>query len=327
MGVSVREAGRRLVVALDIGGTKIAAAVVDAQGRLYARLRLPAEKHDHRQSVAQVVRAAREAVSACGADSGAIEAVGAAVPGIYFTSSGEVWAPNLPGWERVPLRRILEAELDLPAVVDSDRSACVLGEQWLGAARGFADVVFLTVGTGIGAGIITGGRLCRGAEGIAGAVGWLPLNPQECTLYRAVGCFEAEAAGPAVARRAQETAARTTSLMLPLAGGRTDRITAEIVAEAARQGDEPAQRVLAETGRWLGRGLAAIVSLLNPQLIVLGGGLMQAADLLLEEVRREMLLWTQPLAARSVRLELSRLGEDAALLGAARLALERDYVG
>jgi len=183
------------------------------------------------------------------------------------------------------------------------------------------------VGTGIGAGIITGGRLCRGAEGIAGAVGWLPLNPQECTLYRAVGCFEAEAAGPAVARRAEATAARTTSLMLPLAGGRTDRITAEIVAEAARQGDEPAQRVLAETGRWLGRGLAAIVSLLNPQLIVLGGGLMQAADLLLEEVRREMLLWTQPLAARSVRLELSRLGEDAALLGAARLALERDYVG
>ncbi len=327
MGASVREADKRLVVALDIGGTKIAGAVVDAQGRVYAKVRLPADRRDHRQSVAQVVRAARQAVSACGAQWSAIEAAGAAVPGIYFTSTGEVWAPNLPGWERVPLRRILEAELGLPAVVDSDRSACVLGEQWLGAARDLTDVVFLTVGTGIGAGILTGGRICRGAEGIAGAVGWLPLSPQPCELYRAVGCFEAEAAGPAVARRGQELAARTAGRLLDLAGGRADRITAEIVVEAARQGDEPARQVLAETGRWLGRGLAALVSLLNPQLIVLGGGLMQAADLLLEEARREMLAWAQPLAARSVRIELSHLGEDAALLGAARLALERNYVG
>lgn len=311
-------------IAVDVGGTKVAAAVVDSEGNLLCRMREATDRRGGEAAVAQVAEMARKALESAGLAWEDIVAVGVDVPGICFPKTGEVWAPNVPGWDRIPLRAMLRAALSRPVVVDSDRVACVLGEQWHGAARGLSDVVFLTVGTGIGAGIISGGRLCRGAEGIAGAVGWFALTPQTNELYRQVGCFEAEAAGPAVARRAAAVAAQRPTRMLELAGGCLELITAETVVEAARRGDEAAREVLAETARHLGRGLANLVSLLNPQMIVLGGGLMAGADWLLEPARREMMVWAQPVAAQTVRVVVSELGADAALLGAARLALEPD---
>ena len=286
------------VVAIDLGGTKLAAALVDWHGTIRNKLRLPVEKESPQKSIEQICEvAARTAVSW-----EHVRAIGVAVPGVYFAGTGHAWAPNLWGRDQIPLRDQLAARFPVPVVIDSDRAACVLGEQWLGAARGLTEVVFLAVGTGIGAGIITGGQLCRGAGGIAGAVGWFALDPHKKEIYKQVGCFEAEAAGPAVARRAGASAA-------------------EVVVEAARQNDAAARRVLEETAAWLAMGVANIVSILNPQMIVLGGGLMQAGDLLLEALRREVPEWAQPLAARQVRIELTQLGEDAGLLGAARLAL------
>ena len=286
------------VVAIDLGGTKLAAALVDGHGTIRNKLRLPVEKESPQKSIEQICEVvARTAVSW-----EHVRAIGVAVPGVYFADTGHAWAPNLWGRDQIPLRDQLAARFPVPVVIDSDRAACVLGEQWLGAARGLTEVVFLAVGTGIGAGIITGGQLCRGASGIAGAVGWFALDPRKREIYKQVGCFEAEAAGPAVARRAGASAA-------------------EVVVEAARQNDAAARRVLEETAAWLAMGVANIVSILNPQMIVLGGGLMQAGDLLLEALRREVPEWAQPLAARQVRIELTQLGEDAGLLGAARLAL------
>jgi glucokinase len=314
----------RHAIAVDVGGTKIAAAVVGADGNLCARIREATDRRGGEATAMQVVAVARQVLETSGLSWDAIAAVGVDVPGICFPGTAEVWAPNLPGWDRIPLRAILEAVLPRPVVIDSDRAACVLGEQWRGAARGLTDIVFLTIGTGIGAGIISGGRLCRGAQGIAGAAGWLALTPQSCELYRQVGCFEAEAAGPAVARRAAAIAAQRPTRMLELAGGCLELITPETVVEAARGGDPAAQDVLAETARYLGMGLANLVSLLNPQMIVLGGGLMAGAEWLLEPARREMMVWAQPVAAQTVRVVLSELGADAALLGAARLALEPD---
>jgi glucokinase len=239
-----------------------------------------------------------------------IAAAGACVPGIYYADRGEAWAPNLWGWDAVPLRNELSACIPAPVTIDSDRSAYVLGETWIGAARGLTDVVFLAVGTGIGAGILSGGRVIRGAQGIAGAVGWFALNPGRNDLYRRAGCFESEAAGPAVARRyAQRT-------------GSTQSLAAEAVCAAARSGDAAAIAVLEETAVWLGMGIANLISTLNPQMVVLGGGLMQAGDLMVDTIRRTVLDWAQPLAARDARIELSRLGEDAGLMGAARLALD-----
>jgi glucokinase len=290
----------RRVVAVDVGGTKIAAAVVDSEGKIHEKIKL---KVDRDRSVEQVAEAAAQAVAAADVGWESVDAVGVDVPGIYYPRTGLVWAPNLPGWGRIPLRSLLEARLPRQIVVDSDRSAYVLGEQWMGAARGFRDVVFVAVGTGIGAGIVMDGRLCRGAEGIAGAVGWFAVNPEKKEIYKQVGCWEAEAAGPAVARR----------------GGAE---SAERVVEAARRNDPEAKRVLGETVRWLAMGIANLISVLNPEIVVLGGGLMQAGDLLLEPLRREVPEWAQPLAAESVRIELTKLGEDAGLLGAARLALD-----
>jgi glucokinase len=229
-----------------------------------------------------------------------ISAVGIAVPGIYYAASGKVWAPNLPGWDHISLRDELAGKVPGRLVLDSDRAAYVSGEQWLGAARGLNDVIFLAIGTGIGAGIISGGRLIRGTGDIAGAVGWFALDPRKKETYKQVGCFEAECAGPAVGRRAG--------------------VATEAVIERARQGNAEALALVGDAIRYLAMGVANLVSVLNPQMIVLGGGLMQAGDLFLEPLRREMLEWAQPIAAKQVRIELSELGEDAGLLGAARLA-------
>ena len=276
--------------------------MVDSQGNARAKIRVATEPHHTARSITQIAELAHRATEESGISWSSISAVGVAVPGIYYAATGLVWAPNLPGWDHIPLRDELAGKLPVRIVLDSDRAAYVTGEQWLGVARGLTDVIFLAVGTGIGAGIISGGRLIRGAGDIAGAVGWFALDPRAQEIYKRVGCFEAEAAGPSLARRA--------------GGG----LTTETIIERARQGDAASRQIVDETVRYLAMGVANLVSTLNPQMIVMGGGLMQAGGLFLEPLRHEMLQWAQPIAAKQVRIELSALGEDAGLLGAARLA-------
>lgn len=291
------------VVAIDIGGTKLASAVVDSTGKLFHRMKT-SMRRDVRGGLEQIVEVARAAMVQARSSGKEIRGVGIIVPGIYFANSGNVWAPNLWGHQQVPFRSELIRELNLPLTIESDRSGYVLGEQWMGAAKGLSDVVFLSIGTGIGAGIIAGGQLLLGSGGIAGAVGWFALRPDLTEMDRKVGCWEAEAAGPALARRLQTA-------------------TAEDVIRAARASDAAAQNAIEETAKYLGMGLANIVSLLNPQMVVLGGGLMQSADLFLETAKPVMMERAQPLAAKQVQIAVTQLGEDAGLLGAARLALDR----
>jgi glucokinase len=296
---------RRVALAIDLGGTKASFAVVDPSGGVLARTKRSSHEGGTALAFDALAAAAGETVRAAGLGWGDVRAAGLVVPGIYDPTTGRAWAPNLWGRDEVPLRDVLGPHLPVPLIVDSDRSGYVLGEAWQGAARGCRDVVFLAVGTGIGAGILSDGRLVRGHGGIAGAVGWFALDPRWREDYARTGCFEAEAAGPAFARR-------------------LGAASAEEAADAARRGDPAARRAVDETVEWLGMGIANLVSALNPQVVVLGGGLMQAADLFLEPVRRAVLRWAQPLAAPQCRIELTQLGEDAALFGAARLALPRD---
>jgi glucokinase len=230
-----------------------------------------------------------------------IGGVGMIVPGIYDPGTGHSWSPNLWGDRQVPVREALAPLLPAPLSIDSDRSGYVLGESWLGAARGCTDAVFLAVGTGIGAGFLCDGRVVRGAAGIAGAVGWFATDAG-WTPQGTLGCWEAQAAGPALARRAGAP-------------------SAEAVADAARAGDAAALRAVAETAEALAMGIANLISALNPQVVVLGGGLMQAKDLFLDPIRRAVPRWAQPIAARQCRIEPSTLGADAGLFGAARLVL------
>jgi len=290
------------VVAVDLGGTKLSAALVDADGAVSCRTKVPVVCGDVRASVAQIAQVVSEVLNSSRMSRREIHAIGIIIPGIYSAATGEGWAPNLWGHANVPLRAELERLLELPIQIESDRAGYVTGERWRGAARGLNDVVFLAVGTGIGAGIIAGGNLVRGAHDISGAVGWFALNTEPRAIYRDFGCWEAEAAGPALARRMGAS-------------------SAEEVVALARKGDAAALRAVGESAVYLGMGIANIVSILNPEMIVLGGGLMRAADLFLDPIRRIMAQWAQPVAAKQVQVAVTQLGEDAGLLGAARLAL------
>jgi glucokinase len=329
---------------VDVGGTKIASALFTREGEISARDKISIDKSGGDAAAGQIIDKIEALAKTALATGGRLAAVGISVPGIAYSASGKVWAPNIPGWDQYPLLRKIQewghvpevhvldkkewghvpevhVPIHVPIVLESDRSAYVAGESWRGAAAGARDAVFLAVGTGIGAGIISGGRILHGHEDIAGAVGWFGLNPAFKPEYASMGSFEAEASGSSVGRIAREKLQRgRASSMIALAGGRVEAVTAEVVAEAARKKDPLALEIVAETVTYLAMGIANIVSILNPEVVVVGGGLFQAADVFLEPVRREFKRWAQPLAARTVRIELSGLGEDAGLYGCGKLA-------
>jgi glucokinase len=286
------------VLAVDFGGTKTAIALVDEAGHVAEKCKLPAAT-DFEGSIEQIAKWFTD-------ENARPTVAGIIVPGIYDPATGNAWAPNLWGPEFHPLRAALQERLKVPIAIGSDRTGSVLAEQWLGVARGLRYVLFVAVGTGIGVGIVADGRPLEGAHGIAGAAGWMVVGGPWKPEYTACGGWETEAAGPALARRAGME-------------------SAEAVAAAARKGNPRALEALRQTADYLAVGIAGLIALLDPEMVVLGGGLMQAGDLMLERIRRQALLWTQPVAARHVRIEKTALDEDAGLLGAARLGwlLER----
>jgi len=309
---------KRYAIGVDLGGTKLAVAVVDSEGEIQHQ-RKTAVLRDHLSATAdQIASLSSQALKATALTWSDVVAVGVCIPGIYFAGDETVWAPNVWGDQRVALGEALRQRINADIVLDSDRAAYVTGEQWLGVAHGLSDVVFVAVGTGIGAGIISGGRLCRGATDIAGAVGWFAVGPGRNEPDVQTGAFEYEAAGPAVARKARtriEAGAESSLRNVDVTA-----ITTELVVNSALHGDEVAKSVLLETASYLGMGIANIISILNPQVVVLGGGLMNAGEYLIEHIRHESRVWAQPIAARQCRIELTRLGDDAGVLGAARLA-------
>lgn len=312
---------KRYAIGVDIGGTKVAVAVVDAGGVIRHKRKSAVVKDDLSATADQIASLSTQALKAASLSWSDVVGAGICIPGIYFAAEGTVWAPNVWGDQRVQLREALRQRMIADVVLDSDRAAYVTGEQWLGVAQGLSDVVFVAVGTGIGAGIITGGRLCRGAGDIAGAVGWFALGPRRNQPDKQNGAFESEASGPAVARKVRtriEAGAESS-----LRNVETTAITTELVVRSALEGDELAKRILDEATSYLGMGVANIISILNPQIVVLGGGLMNAGEYLLERIRHETQLWAQPMAVKQCRIELTGLSDDAGVLGAARLAFLR----
>jgi glucokinase len=311
-----------LALGLDLGGTKIAAGVVESTGKLHSAVRLLTPASGVRQDLAALFNAAHSAVACAGVSWRAIRAVGVGVPGAFDPVTETVWAPNLPGWHKVPLKRLLQKTLGRPTFVEGDRNVQALAEAWLTGVGKQKNLVFLTVGTGIGAGLVLEGRVVPGKRGLAGAAGWLAVQDNWRPEFARVGCLEALSAGPALARLARRALRNNPhSLIRKLASERGGDVTGEVVVEAARRGDRTARRILERIGDDLGRGVANIVSLLNPEVVVLGGGLAAAGEFLLKPMRRAVRKWGQPLASRQVRITRTRLGEDAGILGAARYAL------
>jgi glucokinase len=311
---------KTFVLGLDLGGTKIAAGIVDSSGRILSALRIPTPATGVRRDLAALFDAAYSAASAAGIAWKSVRAVGVGVPGAFDPKTRTVWAPNLPGWKRVPLASLLGRALRKPVFVEGDRNVQALAEAWLIHPR-VRNLIFFTVGTGIGAGIIVDGRVVAGSHGVAGAAGWMAIEREWQSLYARIGCLEALGAGPAIARLAREAAKKNPHSALGGFLGSRQTLAAEQVVVAARRGDRRARQVLEEVGSNLGRGVAGMISLLNPEVVVLGGGLAGAGKFILDPLRAAARKWGQPLAMRQVRIVRSALGEDAGILGAARYAL------
>lgn len=309
-----------LAVGLDLGGTKLAAGVIAPDGEVLASSVRPTPVAGGVTAVIDaLVEAAGEIVAQSGVDPGQVGVVGLACPGPVDPVSGTVTrAPNL-GWEQVPVGRLVSDRLAWPCVVVNDANAAGLGEARYGAGQGAGLVLYLTVSTGIGGGIVLDGRIVSGAHGAAAEFGHQVIDPAGplCGCGRR-GCLEALASGTATARRAAERVIRgEPSVLAEMSGGDPTRLTAAMVGAAAETGDALAVEVIAETAGYLGIGVANLLAAFDPDRVVIGGGLSNLGDRLLEPVRRivrEQVL--PPAGERSVIVRAS-LGGFSGIVGAA----------
>ncbi|MEK6974900.1 MAG: ROK family protein [Candidatus Thermoplasmatota archaeon] len=310
--------GRPLAIGIDVGATKLLVAAVDAKGKALRIVQAATPAADGPDAV---VRAMLDAVTACqGGPDGTLASVGIGFAG--QVSGGVVRSsPNLAGWHDVPLATRLRRRLEVPVALTNDARAAAWAESRYGQARGLRDVVFLALGTGIGAGILSGGVLLEGAAGSAGELGHVPVvaGGRVCNCGGR-GCLEAYAGGWALAqeaRRAARAHPRAGRALLALAGSPA-RIDARVLARSCAAGDLLSQGIVAEAGRMLGVACVGIVNAFNPEALILGGGLAQGFPQLVADVRRSVRAASLA-PARRVRVLRTRLGPGAVAIGAADL--------
>ncbi|UGS34634.1 Glucokinase [Capillimicrobium parvum] len=316
----VAKVPKRCVIGVDLGGTKLLAGAVDGELRVHHRALRSSRGNVTREVLSIIEGAVREAIEAVG---GAAEGVGLGIPSTIDRRRGvSVYATHLP-LAGVPVADLLAERLDLPVFMDNDANLAMLVEHRAGAARGVDHALMLTLGTGIGGGILVDGRVYRGSQGAAGELGHIVVDQDgppcqgNCPNR---GCLEVMASGSALVREATAMAGERprSELGRALASGRG--ITGPLVTELAHDGDEAARDVLALIGRRLGVGLSSLVNVFNPDVVVIGGGVVAAGELLLEPARDELLTRGLPPARDHVRVVPARFGEESGMLGAALLA-------
>jgi glucokinase len=305
----------KLIFAADLGGTHLRAATVDQKGHIHARFKqnTPQVK-DANAIVDAIVAAVHEFQKAA-----EISAVSLVVPGTVNVEEGSVVkAPNLPCLDGFRLAAALTEQLRLPAILENDANAAAVGEMWQGAAVGCTTIICVTLGTGVGGGIILDGKLWRGVDGSAAEIGHMCVDPfggVACTCGSR-GCLEVFASATAIVRMAREASPRYPDSLLQ---GREDQ-TAEMIFEAGQQGDELALEIFRRMGVYLGIGLANLINILNPEIIVLGGGVVNGWALFEKHMHQQVEERAFPLLR--VKIVKAKCGDDAGLLGAARLAFK-----
>jgi glucokinase len=312
----------KVVIALDLGGTKLASALFLPDASHLGGRRVPLKSRTGPAVGELVVSQVNRLRKLAERRNLKVAAVGVCVPGIVRPKSGHVWAPNIPGWNDYPLRPEIRAAVpdsNVKVVVDNDRAASIRGEAWKGAAHGCRSAILLAVGTGVGAGILADGRVLNGAEGIAGATGWLALDRPFQSEYVECGCLEYHASGAGIAKVARELLARDTSYRGTLR--KKSHLTAHDVFAAYELGDRIAKEVVAQAIEFWGMASANLISLFNPEKILFGGGLFGPATQFLGAIAAEAERWAQPIAFQHVAFEASQLGSEAAMYGAAYSAL------
>ncbi len=308
-------------IGIDLGGTNVKAGVVSDEGDVCSRVEMPTEVdvgQDH--SVGRIIQCARNAAAEAGIDASRIRGIGVGSPGPLDIYNGIVVAPvNFPTWKNVPLVEILEDEFKVPAALDNDANVVAYGENWLGAGRDTDNFLCITLGTGVGGGVVCEGSLVHGFDGNAAEIGHISIDydgpPCRCGSN---GCLEVYCSATGIVRRARAAIA-VESPETELAN---EGLTAQRIAEAATAGDAFAQRVYDETGFFLGMGIVTAVALYNSEIVAIGGGVARAGDLIFAPTRRTVRKHAFPSLRDKLRIEAMRLGDKGAILGAAKLIMD-----
>ena len=319
------------IVGIDIGGTKLATVVADSTGHILGKVRKPtlAEKGPE-YALGLLFDMVRETISLAGLEQTSISAIGVSCGGPLDTKTGIVYSPpNLPGWDALPLKAKLESEFQVPVTIENDANASALAEYRFGGGRGYNAVLYMTMSTGIGGGIVLDGQIYHGANDSAGEVGHQILLPDGplCGCGKR-GCLEALCSGPAIARRAQATIRKqladvkaSSTTMLTLTDGRIEDVKSEHVLEAARTGDALALELISETAYYMGWGIANLVNVLNPDIVLLGTIAIAAGDLLLDPIREMVSKFAMTRSAAAVEIKSAQLGDTLGDLAAVALVV------
>ncbi len=308
-------------IGIDVGGTNVKIALVNDKGNIIYSNSIPTRAEmGYEYTINNMKEAIAELIKETKSDKKSIEGIGFGFPGQIDYKKGVVrLAPNIPGWVEVPIAEIMEKEFGIPTRVDNDVRCAALGELNYGAGIGCENLICITVGTGIGSGLIINGKLVRGASNAAGEIGHIKLDMHGGPLCGCGdrGCLEAFASGPSIVAMAEEY----------IKGGKSTKyrelanpdITPYIVSEAAKQGDPVAKRIFTIVGEYIGIGLASVVNLLNPEKIIIGGGVAAAGDLLLNPIKENLIKRAMPIAGSAVEIVPAQLGNSAGVIGASLL--------
>ncbi len=316
-------------IGIDLGGTNIAGILINKKGDILAKKRrktLVQEGED--KVIAQIIGCINDLLKEgkiLGISSKELLGIGVGAPGPLNRRKGEIYhPPNLPGWENVSLMRILKDKLGIPVFIENDANATALGEWWLGAGRNVNNLILLTLGTGIGGGIIIEGEVYHGFRDMGAELGHIVIKEGGMICGCGIrGCLEAYASATGVVKRTRAAMKQGYKTILKnLIKDNPEGLTCELVFRAAREKDPLALWLIEETGRYLGVGIGSLVNVLNPEMVILSGGMIKAGDLLLNPVRRFVKLFSIKAIIEKVEIVLGDLGDEAGAIGAAATVLK-----
>lgn len=311
-----------IYIGLDLGGTKISGALFSESCTILLQETLLLEGREGK-AVAELIFTLCDKLIELGSINEEDEkSIGICVPGIAYSKTGNVWAPNIPGWENYPLKDELKKRFPHSLVsIESDRTCSILGETNQGVSRGYKNVVFVAVGTGIGAGILIDGRVMHGASDIVGAIGWMALLPPYSNDYDQCGCFETYASGTGIALQAKNLLKINPHYNGVLSQIPLDQLIAHDVFDALKSKDPVATQVIDKAIEMWGMASANLVSLFNPEMVVFGGGIFGPAAVFVDRIYMEALKWAQPIAIKQCKFAASELPNLAGLYGAGAIAI------
>jgi glucokinase len=306
-----------MILALDLGGTKLAAALFSPEGEILKQSMVYLQARSGEEVAKLITNHIKEYLI----EENGIQAIGLSVPGISRNKTGTVWAPNIPGWEDYPIIEEIKLAIGngILVVMDSDRACGILGEVWKGNAMNTNDALFITVGTGIGAGILINGQILRGTNDIAGAIGWMALEKPFLMKYKPCGCFEYYASGDGIVRLANEMKNEIKENNFAVLD---NPFTAQDIFRLAEANDALAKEVIQECIVYWGMACANLISIFNPEKIIFGGGVFGPGKKYIDDIKAEARKWAQPISMTQVRFLPSALDNQATLYGAAYLALK-----